>query len=182
VFATAFEIELWKPAATPIDSPEGAMNMVNTTQKRCVKDVMTRDIVSLHAGSTIHEALAMMTENRVSALPIVDTRDHCVGIFTTTDLLDFTRDVDDYVYQYDVVDPVSRRWLIDKLLLSVGNEKVSSYMSEDVSTVSRETSLAIAARDMLRSQVHHLPVVDDKGRLVGIIATTDILAEFADGV
>jgi len=155
--------------------------MVNKVQQRRVKDVMSRDIVSLPAEATIHEALAMMTENRVSALPIVDRRNHCVGIFTTTDLLDLTRDVDDDVHQLDVVDPVSRRWLVDKLVQSLGNETVASYMSEDVSTVSSETTLAIAARDMLRSQVHHLPVVDDKDRLVGIISTTDLLAEFADG-
>ena len=156
--------------------------MVNTGQQRRVKDVMSRDIVSLSSGATIHEALAMMTEHRVSALPIVDSRNHCVGIFTTTDLLDLTRDVDDDVHQIDAVDPVSRRWLVDKLVQSLGNETVASYMSEDVSTVSNETTLAIAARDMLRSQIHHLPVVDDKDRLVGIISTTDILAEYADGV
>ena len=154
--------------------------MANTGRQRRVKDVMSRDIVSLHAGATIHDALAMMTENRVSALPIVDRRDHCVGIFTTTDLLDLTRDVDEDLHQMDMVDPVSRRWLVDKLAQSLGNEKVSSYMSEDVSSVGNETTLAIAARDMLRNQVHHLPVVDEKDRLVGIISTTDILAEYAD--
>jgi CBS domain-containing protein len=158
------------------------MNMDKTKQRLRVKDVMSRDIVSLPSGSTVHEALEMMTENRVSALPIVDIHNRCIGIFTTTDLLDLTRDVDEDVYQCDLVDPVSRRWLVDKLMLSLGNEKVASFMSEDVSTVSGGTSLAIAARDMLRNQVHHLPVVDDEGQLVGIISTTDILAEFADSV
>ena len=153
--------------------------MGNTVRERRVKDVMTRDIVSLPAGATIHDALTMMTENRVSALPIVDGRDRCLGIFTTTDLLDLARDVDDDVYQLDVVDPVSRRWLVEKLVHSLGNESVASYMTEDVSTVGRESTLATAARDMLRSQVHHLPVVDDNDRLVGIISTTDILAEYA---
>lgn len=156
--------------------------MVNTGQQRRVKDVMSRDIVSLPAEATIHEALEMMTENRVSALPIVDRRNHCVGIFTTTDLLDLTRDVDDDVHQIGTVDPASRRWLVDRLVRSLGSETVATYMSEDVSTVSSEATLAIAARDMLRSQVHHLPVVDEKNRLVGIISTTDILAECADGV
>ena len=155
--------------------------MVNAGQQRRVKDVMSRDVVSLQAGATVHEALAMMTENRVTALPIVDSRDHCVGIFTTTDLLELTRDVDYDAYQMDMVDPVSRRWLVDKLVKSLGDETVASYMSENVSTVSYETTLAIAARDMLRSQVHRLPVVDAKDRLVGIISTTDILAEYVDG-
>ena len=154
--------------------------MSNKGPQRHVKDVMSRETVSMPAEATIHEALSMMTENRVTALPVVDKRNRCVGIFTTTDLLQLTRDVDDEVHQLDAIDPVSRRWLVDKLVQSFGNETVASYMSEDVSTVSSETTLAIAARDMLRSQVHHLPVVDDKERLVGIISTTDILAEYAD--
>ena len=156
--------------------------MVNPVQQRRVKDVMSRDIVSLPAEATIHEALAMMTKNRVSALPIVDRHNHCAGIFTTTDLLDVTWDVDDDVHQIDVVDPTSRRLLVDKLVESLGNETVASYMSEDVSTVNSEATLAIAARYMLQRQVHHLPVVDDEDRLVGIISTTDILAEYADGI
>ena len=156
--------------------------MISSVQKRRVREVMSREIVSLHADATIHEALSTMVENSVTALPVVDSRDRCVGIFTTTDLLDLTWDVEDDVYQMDVVDPISRRLLVDKLTQSLGNETVSSYMSEDVSTVGCETTLAMAARDMLRSHVHHLPVVDDKDRLVGIVSTTDILAEFADGV
>ena len=155
--------------------------MSTTKQQRRVKDVMTRDVVSLPDGATIHEALTMMTENRVTALPIVDKHERCVGIFTTTDLLDLTSDVDEDVYQLEVVDPASRRWLVDKLVHSLGNENVASYMSEDVSIVTADTSLAIAARDMLRSQVHHLPVVNDQDRLVGIVSTTDVLAEYAEG-
>lgn len=156
--------------------------MSTQAQQRRVTDVMSRDIVSLHAGATIHEALTMMTENRVTALPILDKHDHCVGFFTTTDLLGVTWDVDNDVHQMGMVDPVSRRLLVDKLVKSLGDETVMSYMSEDVLTVSSEATLAIAARDMLRSQVHHLPVVDDKDRLVGIISTTDLLAEYAGDV
>ena len=51
---------------------------------RHVKDVMSTHVVSLHSGATVHEALQTMVENRVSALPIVDQDDHCVGIITTT--------------------------------------------------------------------------------------------------
>ncbi len=154
--------------------------MANTVQQRRVKDIMSRDIVSLASDGTIREALAMMTENRISALPIVDNRNHCVGIFTTTDLLDLTRDTDRDIYTLQGVQPAARRWLMDKLVQAFGNEKVASYMSGEVSTVGGETALAIAARSMLRSQVHHLPVVDEKSRLVGILSTMDILAEFAD--
>ena len=85
------------------------------------------------------------------------------------------------MHQVDELDPSSRRWLVDKLLHTVGKEPVGTYMTEDVATVSLESTLSKAAQVMVRNRVHHLPVVDDKERLVGIISTTDILAEYAEG-
>jgi CBS-domain-containing membrane protein len=149
--------------------------------KRRVKDIMSRDVVTISAGDTIHEALKLMGENRVSALPVVDTHERCVGILSTSDLVDMTRDVDDDIYELDMVDPTSRRFLLDKLAHSMGNESVQSFMSEAVTTVDTETTIGKATREMLRNRIHHLPVVDGSERMIGIVSTIDILAEFADG-
>ena len=148
--------------------------------KRRIKDIMSRDVVALSAADTIHDALGLMGENRVSALPVVDHQNHCVGILSTSDLVDMTRDVDDDIYHLDFVDPASRRFLLDKLAHSMGSETVQSYMSETVTTVDPETTIAKATREMLRNRVHHLPVVDAGDHLIGIVSTMDILAEFAD--
>lgn len=149
--------------------------------KRRVKDIMSRDVVTINAGDTVHEALSLMGENRVSALPVVDSHNHCVGILSTSDLVDMTRDVDDDLYHLDMVDPTSRRFLLNKLAHSMGSETVQSFMSEAVTTIDVETTLGKACREMLRNRVHHLPVVDARDHLIGIISTMDILAEFADG-
>ncbi|QDT09510.1 HPP family protein [Planctomycetes bacterium K23_9] len=147
---------------------------------RRIKEIMSRDVVTLSAGDTIHEALTLMGENRVSALPVIDSHNHCVGILSTSDLVDMTRDVDDDLYHLDLVDPTSRRFLLDKLMHSMGNESVQSFMSETVATIDAETTLAKATQEMLRNRVHHLPVVDAKDHLVGIVSTMDVLGEFAD--
>ncbi len=148
--------------------------------QRRLKDIMCRDVVALNAGDTIHEALALMGENRVSALPVVDSRNQCVGILSTSDLVDMTRDVDDDLYHLDLVDPTSRRFLLDKLAHSMGTETVQSFMTETVATVVAETTIGKATQEMLRNRVHHLPVVDQNDHLIGIVSTMDILAEFAD--
>lgn len=145
-----------------------------------IKDIMSRDVVALNAKDTIHEAMVLMGENRVSALPVIDRNNHCVGILSTSDLVDMTRDVDDDLYHFDLVDPASRRFLLEKLTHCMGNETVQSFMSEVLTTVTTETTLGKATREMLRNRVHHLPVVDTNDHLVGIISTMDILAEFAD--
>lgn len=155
--------------------------MGESIYEKRVKDIMSRDLVTLNAEDTVHEALTLMGENRVSALPVIDRRNHCVGILSTSDLVDMTRDVDDDLHQLDFVDPSNQRYLVGKLADSLGHEKVQSYMSESVTSVSIETPIARAARDMLRDRVHHLPVLDHHERLIGIISTMDILCEFADG-
>lgn len=147
---------------------------------RRVKEIMSRDVVTVRAGDTVHEALTLMGENRVSALPVVDNQDHCIGILSTSDLVDMTRDVDDDLYQLDLVDSTSRRFLLDKLTHSMGNESVQSYMSESVTAIDPESTIGKATRELLRNRIHHLPVVDGKNHLVGIVSTMDILAELAD--
>lgn len=147
---------------------------------RSIKEIMNRDVVTINAGGTIHEALILMEENRVSTLPVVDSEDHCVGILSTSDLVDMARDVDEDVYELDHADATSQRYLVEKLIHSMGSESIQSFMSESVSTLEVSATILAAARKMLRDQIHHLPVVDSKNRLVGIVSTMDILGEFVD--
>ncbi|MGB0599127.1 MAG: HPP family protein [Rubripirellula sp.] len=155
------------------------MSTVDIHSQR-VRDIMSRDVVTVRAGDTIHEALTLMGENRVSVLPVVNNQDHCVGILSTSDLVDMTRDIDDDIMHLDLVDPSSKRFLLDRLTHSLGNESVQSFMSEMVATVGLETSIGTATRVMLRNRIHHLPVVDENARLMGILSTLDILGEVAD--
>ena len=144
------------------------------------KDWMSSHVVSLHSGSTVHEAIQLMVENRVSALPIVDTNNHCVGIITTTDLVDIAYEVDDDVSHTDPFDPIARRRLVEHLTSTVGHEPVSTYMSETVTTAFETVTLRAAAKMMVKDQVHHLPIVNANDELVGILSSMDILANLAD--
>lgn len=141
---------------------------------------MSREVVRLSSDDTIHEALELLISNRVSALPVVDKKEHCIGILSTTDLIEFTRDVDAEFEAFNQLAPSSRSWFVESLTSSIGHESVGTYMSEDVETIELEAKLTKAAQVMSRNQVHHLPVVDHHNRLVGIISTMDILAEYAD--
>ena len=169
-----------RPCDPPRQPRQERTAVKHNIYERKIADIMTSDVVTLEAGGTIHEALVLMGENRVSAIPVVDREGRCVGILSTTDLVDMTRDVDDDLYQIDLVDPTSRRFLLDRLAHSMGNEKIDSFMSETLTTVSPDSTLANATRKILKAGIHHLPVIDDEDRLVGIVSSLDILAEFAD--
>lgn len=152
----------------------------NEKSQTRVKDWMSSHVVSIHADASVHEAIQAMQENRISALPVVDKRNHCVGIVTTTDLVDIIYEVDDDVARTDPVDPASRRRLVEHLTSTVGQEPIATYMSEYVTTALDSASLAAAARLMVKDQVHHLPIVNTRDELVGVLSSMDILGQVAD--
>lgn len=146
-----------------------------------VKDLMTKDVVTVGTQDSIGEALTLMSENRVSALPVVDSHNRCVGMLSTSDLVDMTRELDYDLSLMSVDDSGAFGILLARLSERSGEESVQSFMSDSVTAIGPETPIAVATREMLCNQIHHLPVVNDHGRLVGIVSSIDILAEFADG-
>jgi len=152
---------------------------INIDQRR-VKDALSKDVVSLDCGDTIHEGLALMVENSVSALPVVNSRGICVGILSATDLVSLTRDLHAGISARQI-DEFSHQWLLDQISEhDLNRRKVEELMTDVVETVGLETPLAEAARDMINHRVHRLPVVDKDGRLLGILSTMDVMAALVE--
>ncbi len=150
--------------------------------KRRVKHVMSKVVVSASANDTLHEALALMDENRLSTLPVVDQRDRCVGIISATDLVELTRDLEQEISDLGRVSDVSRQWLLEKLTEhDLGKQTLASRMTSSVMSIQPEATLVAAASEMLRHRVHHLPVLDEHGHLLGILSTMDVLSAFVEG-
>jgi CBS domain-containing protein len=156
--------------------------MAKDPYKQRVKDVVSKDVVAVDSDDTIADVLTLMMENRVSVLPVVDRRQRCVGILSTTDLVGLNHELHEELYDLGRAGEVSRQWLIEKLAEhSLGRRKAKDLMTTTVVAVGPETPLAQAAREMLRHRVHRLPVVGGQRRLLGIISMTDILAAFVEG-
>ncbi len=147
-----------------------------------VKDLMVRDVVSVRPGDLLSEAVSLMFENQITAMPVVDARRRCKGILSTTDLVapllkrpwrpDEAADGDQVPDQWaDLNQPGS----------PLGGLKVAEVMTTDVMTVSLEDTILDATREMLRNRVHRLVVVDAQQRVIGILSTMDLLEAFAAG-
>ena len=109
---------------------------------------MIIDPITLRVEATIGDALALMRENRIGGIPIIDKTNKLVGILTNRDLR-FEND--------------HRR-------------KVSAVMtSENLITASEGTDLVKAQDILRRHKVEKLPVVNKKGELKGLITYRDIL-------
>ena len=117
---------------------------------RCVKRAengMIYDPVTISKDHTVSDALAMMHENKIGGIPVVDGDRRLIGIVTNRDLR-FQRDK-------------ARR--IEEVM-TPGERLVTTHSTE----------LAHAQEVLLGSKIEKLPVVDDDGRLVGLITYKDI--------
>lgn len=149
-------------------------------QSRRVKDIMSKEVVYVDVADTVHEALNLMVENRVAALPVLDGKGHCVGMLSTSDLVEIAREVNEDLLHLDEISSLSGGWLIEKLGQGLGESTIEELMTAGVETISSEATVSHAAREILRHHVHRLPVVDHDGRLLGIVSTMDILAVLAE--
>ena len=139
-----------------------------------VRDVMMADIRTVGPHSAIDAAIAIMTERRVSGVPVVDESGLLVGILTEGDLLRRA--------ETGTCDHEGPR-LLD-LLLGPGREaaayvrthsrRVSDLMTSDVLTVAEGDPLSDVERLMERRRIRRVPVVRN-GRLVGIVSRSDLI-------
>lgn len=155
--------------------------MTKSVYEKRVKDVMSRDVVTIDAKDSAHEALQLLSENRVAALPVVDRNGRCIGIISTSDFVDVTRDLEAGLDELERSDELMFGQLIAKIGENVGHQSVMDLMSENVVSTGPDAMLSEAASQMLRERIHRLPVVDNNHHLVGIVSTTDILTAFVEG-
>lgn len=125
-----------------------------------VKDWMNGDVITVTPITPVINARKLMTENNVRRLPVIDDG-KIVGIVTRADI--HTTDA-----------PEMNALTIWDLHETLSRIMVKGAMSRDPITISATDTLGDAAKVMLDNKVSGLPVVDDAGRVVGMITESDI--------
>ena len=109
---------------------------------------MIQDPVTLKGGATVGDALDIMKEHKIGGIPVVDDENTLVGIVTNRDL------------RFE-----KKR-----------SRKVDEVMTSENLIVTKDGSDFTKAEQMLREhRIEKLPVVDDNGKLVGLITYRDII-------
>ena len=126
-----------------------------------VKDRMTPNPIVLRSTSDPLAGVAICKSGGFCRLPIVDEDDRLVGIVTKSDL-------ELFLAKAPSPGVIKRQ------------HSVSQMMSTPVISVPPDSPLEEAARLMLEHGISGLPVIDKKGRPIGIITQTDIFAQLAE--
>jgi CBS-domain-containing membrane protein len=143
-----------------------------------VADAMTRTVTTIDPEAPLFAVVEKLLDKPYRALPVVDASNTLVGIISDTDLLQ-RGGMQISISLKSVADPGLARELIARLRQE--DRIVSQIMTRDPVTIGATASLSEAARVMRTRDVKRLPVVDDNGRLVGILSRFDILKTLPGG-
>lgn len=130
--------------------------------------VMSRELVTVSSRQRAGEAWRLMRRHKVRALPVVDRASQLVGVVT---LVDFLKHIPIQDLQQDA--HALATWFSGQS----GNEPlIEEVMTHTVRTVREDQPLLELVPLLSDLGLHHLPVVDAGGRLVGMITQSDLIA------
>ncbi|MTK63708.1 MAG: CBS domain-containing protein [Methanobacterium sp.] len=111
-----------------------------------VKEIMAKDIISVHVPGNRANALEIMRKKKVSGLPVVKNgTDQLVGVLTRTDLVE-----------------------------NPDEEQIALIMTRDIITASPDDSVKTVAEKMINNNIRRIPIVEE-GRLVGLVTASDLV-------
>ncbi len=136
-----------------------------------VAEVMTYNVVAVRLEAEFKEIVAVMYRRRVSAFPVLDDHDRVIGVVSEADLL--PREA--YPRWPSAAGREHRR----RVPAKVGALTAGELMTSPALTIGPQSTVAEAARVLHSRKIKRLPVVDDSGRLVGIVSRVDLLGVYA---
>ncbi|HWB49580.1 MAG TPA: CBS domain-containing protein [Stellaceae bacterium] len=140
-------------------------------------DVMVRDVVTVHPETDVADAVKLLVERDISALPVVDQGDNLVGIISEADLL----------HRAEIGTEKRGSWLVESLTAAATlaedfarahGRKVGEIMTTAVATASEDASLSDIAALLERRRIKRVPIVRD-GRVVGIVSRSNLIQALA---
>jgi CBS domain-containing protein len=138
---------------------------------------MVRDVVTVHPETDVADAVKLLVERDISALPVVDQGGNLVGIISEADLL----------HRPEIGTEKQRSWIVESLTAAstlaedfakAHGKKVGEIMTTGVVTATEEDSLGDIAALLERNRIKRVPIVRD-GRVVGIVSRSNLIQALA---
>ena len=141
-------------------------------------DIMTAPAVTIRADSSVYDAAKLLTQNRISGMPVVEDNGNVIGVVSEGDLL----------RRIETGTEMRRRsWLGEFLAptrqlaveyLKERSVRVRDVMSAPAITVDHAAPLTEVAELLGRKHVRRLPVLRD-GKLVGVVSRANLVRALA---
>ncbi len=132
---------------------------------------MQRNVATVAPSATLQEARRRMREHNVRQLPVTDGENRLIGILSD-------RDIREAMLPVGLLPGASEKEMEEML----ANTNVEKIMTRKVVTVTVSDSLEDAIVLLHDFRINSLPVLDENGKVAGIITRTDILKAFIEAL
>src|SRR5690606_24103632 len=130
---------------------------MSTSDQTTAKDIMSTELIQATEQMTIEEALKILINNRITGLPVVDNTGKMKGV----------------VSEYDLLNQIAKSKKMDS---KVFGECI--HFSSKVDFITEDTPLSTIMKEFISTKYRRLPVLNQDGKLVGIITRRDLMRVF----
>jgi len=141
-----------------------------------VKDVMTKELITVSPDTEIVHATKLLLENRINGVPVTDETGKLVGILCQSDMIAQQKKLpvpSFFTFLNGLITLTSMKQF-EKQVQKIAATTVAQAMTPNPVTVRPDTNIEEVAALMVDNNFHTIPVVDE-GELVGIVGKEDIL-------
>lgn len=148
--------------------------------RRLIADCMTpiKNLITLTQSSTVDEAVNLLLELGVSGAPVVhDRTGELVGVVSS---FDFLQQEAGEGLLLPPIEGDSNKEMVESYLSAAKKicaKKIGDLMTTEIRTMECTESMRDAASLMAREKLHRLPVVDEDGKLVGMLTSSDVMID-----
>ena len=134
-----------------------------------LKDMMTKDVVTISPEATLKEAGLTLKTKRISGIPVVENG-NIVGVITITDIMKIIEEI----YRWYELEKTSTGLNLSDL---VGKERLNSQvrntMTKSRYTLDEDRNVEAVIQLMFTKKIHTIPIMKDN-KLVGVIGKRDL--------
>jgi CBS domain-containing protein len=141
-------------------------------------DVMVSPVITVGENDSVRDAAKLLIENRISAVPVVDNAAKLVGICSEADLMRRPEARTERPASFWLSFLLGDRAIAAEYAKSHAM-KVKDVMTREVKTASPETPLHDIADTLEESHIKRVPIVSERGELIGIVSRANIIQAVA---
>ena len=141
------------------------------------EDIMVRDVVTVEPQTSITDAVQLLSDHDISALPVVGPDKRLIGILSEADLLEREELGASHHHPWwiEAITPASH---LAKEFAKAHGKTVAQLMSTHVISATEDTPLAEIAALLERKRIKRVPIVRD-GKLIGIVSRSNLIQALA---
>ena len=138
-------------------------------------DIMEREPYAVAADAPVSEAMHALVEHQVSGLPLVDAQGHVCGFVSDGDIMRYLADKTPAFTSSYVFLEAANNQSIDERLHELMVLPVAEIATDKVVSLPASTTLKDACQTLAQHKFKKAPVVDEAGRMVGVVSRSSIL-------